>query len=303
MQTETPIYSTQKEGHPQSVELMHDRLILRDRQHPLTPETLELHKIRRIDFVPINPGEDPRKVSLAIRIEDDPKPKIISSLELEEARHLKEMIEAQRRQLDQTAFNTSQKPNQEDLPFTYWDRVLKQLEKKPRSNQRSWLNKLRNRSKKPDLNFRNIFKLSLILPLVFFGQIELTSTPAPESALLINLPNVYLLPSSPFYPLKEFWDKFILLLTSTPQERAQILNHHAKTQLAEIVRMIQHGDLQRAGLILKKYQENLEKLRRYQNLLTDEHLQWLTSQLEQHAQYRQLLDNLLARRGITLTPK
>lgn len=291
----TPIYTTQQQGHSQSIELLRDKLMLRDRRRPLDPETFDLKKVKRINFVPQEPGDDPRKTSLSIDIEGEKNPKVVKSLDLEEARRLKEMIRDQQEHLSQGAIPETS-DNDADQPFTYRDRVIKQVEKQASSVHQS----MRNKLKKPNLGFRSKIGLFLILPLTLFGQVEITTTPAQESALLMNLPNVYLLPSSPLYPLKEFWGEIMLLLNATPEERATIISNRAKGQLAEVVEMVKRGDLQKASQTLEKYQQNIEKLQQYQSLLQDERLQWLTSQLQQHQEYRQLLNQFLAREGANL---
>lgn len=289
----TPIFSTQREGHPQHVQLFNDKLTLHDTRRPLQPEDLPLRQIKRIEYIPHEPQADVRRIDLAIETTSGMK-KIVRQLDLAEARQLEDAVKRQRVAAAEPA---PAKDEPSDVAITRTDRILKQLNAKATGSS---YQAARNKFQKPNLSFYRRVALFLILPVTLFGQIEITTRPAPELALLMNLPSVYLLPSSPLYPLKEWWEEFRLIINTAPEERTQVLTDLARGHLAEVVALVQKGDFEKAAQSLAKYQDLVLELEKYQPLLQDERVVWLTSQLDQHQEYRQLLDEFLQREGVQL---
>lgn len=126
--------------------------------------------------------------------------------------------------------------------------------------------------------------LSLLIPLAtplyaqsfpFQGELEksgiaVTTKPPEEAVLLFNLPNVYLLPTSPFYPLKTFWENIQLMLREKPEEKVQYLIDLSNQRLSEAFRLIKQGQYQKAQESLMAYQERFTQAESLLTLVTND---------------------------------
>lgn len=134
-------------------------------------------------------------------------------------------------------------------------------------------------------------------------SVTVTETPPEGAVLLLNLPNVYLLPTSPFYPLALFWEQIRLLLTTTPEKRTELFLLLAETKMVEVVRLQENRNLgeqegQVLGLI-QNYQKYLTEAYKFFNLVQDpqkrEKLYW---ELQKQAKNFELFKGFLEKVGI-----
>lgn len=137
-------------------------------------------------------------------------------------------------------------------------------------------------------------------------NIAFTQTPPEGAVLLLNLPNVYILPTSPLYPVILFWEQLRLLLATTPEERTQLFLLLAETKMAETVRILEdkNGRIQedkrvQVGVLVDNYQEYLNQAYRFFNLVQNpqkrEELYW---ELQKQGKNFELFKSFLEKIGV-----
>lgn len=96
-------------------------------------------------------------------------------------------------------------------------------------------------------------------------KLEATKTAAKIKGFAsLGLPPVTILPTSPFYPLKLFWEKVVLFFTFSPEKKAEITLKNAEARLAEAYRLIENKEFTKAKETLERY-----------NFLTEQSLTFL----------------------------
>jgi len=138
--------------------------------------------------------------------------------------------------------------------------------------------------------------------------ITVTTEPPEEGILLFNLPNVYLLPTSPFYPLKIFWENIQLLFQEKPEEKVSFLMGLANQRLSESLKLIQQGQYKKAAGPLVAYQERFTQAENLLQLIQDDLwrerlLNLLNEQIQQQEVFAQILKQYNLAYLSTLLPK
>lgn len=75
--------------------------------------------------------------------------------------------------------------------------------------------------------------------------------------LTLGLPEVTILPTSVFYPLKIFWEKIVLFFTFDETKKVEITLKNAESRLSESYRLIENKEFGKAQEILTKYNEQI----------------------------------------------
>lgn len=122
---------------------------------------------------------------------------------------------------------------------------------------------------------------------------------SPEEAILFfNLPQVYILPDSPFYFLKKIWEGAQILFASSPNERGEILLELAEKRLSEGIALIKKGDWKGASSVLQKYQGQFENAQNMLALIRDlQKYDTLRQQISRELQNQALLASFLEKIG------
>lgn len=132
----------------------------------------------------------------------------------------------------------------------------------------------------------------------------IAQTPPEGAILLLNLPSVYVLPTSPFYPLILIWEQLRLFLATTPEERTALFLSLTERKMAETVGLLESS---RAGKqkgesiqsLLDNYQEYFNQAYRFYALVQDpqkrEELYW---ELQKQGKNFELFRSFLEKAGV-----
>ena len=90
--------------------------------------------------------------------------------------------------------------------------------------------------------------------------IEISSTSPENAQLLVNLPDIYLLPTSPFYPIKLFWEKLRLLFTDSNEAKIRYLFGLSRKRLAEAFELIEEGNLEELEDTLERFTKHSDEV-------------------------------------------
>lgn len=102
--------------------------------------------------------------------------------------------------------------------------------------------------------FTKTFAFDLNSSLSKLGIEMSSSKPEGQKAdLLVSLPDVYLLPTSPFYPLKLFYENLRLLFSGSSEKKLKLLLEFSHERLAEGAKLIERGNLEEFENALDHY--------------------------------------------------
>lgn len=283
-----PIFKTEKPTSATKVTVFADRLEHSSRQNPFIPSSIPLDKIDQVALLPKPPGSDPRQIDLALRVPSLGVPVILSNLDFQEATRIQETIKQQKLQEKETVKQTH--------PFTLAERVLQKT--KPRQTPKTFRQSGKSTALPPKLSFRKAFLGLFLAVSLLGGKIEVGEVAPEESFLLLNLPKVYILPSSPLYSLKMVWEDLQLILASSEEERSRLLFSLAEKRLSEtVLTLTQNGE---ARQILEKYQMQFQQALGALNLVTDEQsFNEILNLLEKHRLTRKIFNEFLRKKGLS----
>jgi len=75
--------------------------------------------------------------------------------------------------------------------------------------------------------------------------------------LTLGLPEVMILPTSPFYPLKILWEKVVLFFTFDETKKVEMILKNAERRLSESYRLIENKSFDKAKDTLNTYNEQI----------------------------------------------
>lgn len=107
-----------------------------------------------------------------------------------------------------------------------------------------------------------MFLSIFVLPIGLGQSIDLNElqTKALENTLELNLPQVHILPDSPFYGLKKNWEFLVILLAGTPEQKMNVLLDFAEIRLAEAVAMIKEQNQSKVEAVMQEYTDTIAKV-------------------------------------------
>lgn len=124
---------------------------------------------------------------------------------------------------------------------------------------------------------------------------------APEEAILaVALPDVYILPNSPFYLLVKFWESLTLLWADTPEEKAYLLFEYAEKRLAETLKLIKKEDDSAALTNIDRYKGQLSQaINTLQEVSDLDKREQQFNRLEEQVWYQRALARVLHAEGLS----
>lgn len=113
----------------------------------------------------------------------------------------------------------------------------------------------------------------------------------------LGLPDVIILPTSPFYFLKNLWEEVELFFTFSSEKKVELILEVAEERLAEAYIMIEYKDFEKAKNSLEAYNKQIEKAQEFlsdNNNLNHDEIIKLVRKLEANTVKQQLVVDFLA---------
>lgn len=132
----------------------------------------------------------------------------------------------------------------------------------------------------------------LILPISLTGKLMApTDDENPiETSLVINLPSVYVLPDSPFYQIKKYWEGIRYLLTLNVEQKTSFLFGLSEIRLAETLKLLQEQKTALAQQTLSEHRVILEKIESINSyLISNNSRKLIQNRLENQKQKLELI--------------
>lgn len=98
------------------------------------------------------------------------------------------------------------------------------------------------------------------------------------SSLVVNLPEVHVLPTSPLYEVKRSWEHLRLFLSQDPQQKTELLIQFADLRLAEAMKLIESKKFDQADILLAEHQTYMDTAEEIQSENETPH--WIQTRLK-----------------------
>lgn len=129
--------------------------------------------------------------------------------------------------------------------------------------------------------------------------LEIATEPPEGGILALHLPNVYILPNSPFYFFKKIWEGTQIFLASEDEQRGEVLLSLAEKRLSETFQLLKQGDLEGVVATLRLYEGQFSQARGILSVIADEQMQSKLRQLlTEHSQIQALFYSFVKKLGL-----